>query len=51
VPGLRGVGSLDPFRVARLRIAQRVPPNLDVQVALRNMETLGLSQAKILNST
>ncbi|KAM8704965.1 hypothetical protein ACLKA7_009426 [Drosophila subpalustris] len=51
VPGLRGVGSLDPFRVGKLRIAQRVPPNLDVQVALRNMTTYGLSQAKILNST
>ncbi|XP_034488299.1 circadian clock-controlled protein-like [Drosophila innubila] len=51
VPGLRGVGSLDPFRVGKLRIAQRVPPNLDVQVALRNLTTHGLSQAKILNST
>ncbi|KAH8312585.1 hypothetical protein KR044_011575, partial [Drosophila immigrans] len=51
VPGLRGVGSLDPFRVGKLRIAQRVPPNLDVQVALRNLTTYGLSQAKILNST
>ncbi|XP_062126067.1 circadian clock-controlled protein daywake-like [Drosophila sulfurigaster albostrigata] len=51
VPGLRGVGALDPFRVGKLRIAQRVPPNLDVQVALRNLTTYGLSQAKILNST
>ncbi|KAH8417806.1 hypothetical protein KR222_006229, partial [Zaprionus bogoriensis] len=51
LPGLRSVGSLDPFRVGKLRIAQRVPPNLDVQVALRNMSTYGLSQIKILNST
>ncbi|EDW67425.1 circadian clock-controlled protein daywake [Drosophila virilis] len=51
VPGLHGVGSLDPFRVGRLRIAQRVPPNVDVSVELRNMSTIGLSQAKILNST
>ncbi|TDG44995.1 hypothetical protein AWZ03_008556 [Drosophila navojoa] len=51
VPGLSDVGSLDPFRVSRLRIAQRVPPNVDVRVELRNMTTVGLSQAKILNST
>ncbi|EDV92789.1 circadian clock-controlled protein daywake [Drosophila grimshawi] len=51
VPGLRGVGALDPFRVGKIRIAQRVPPNLDVQVALRNMSTMGLSRAKILNGT
>ncbi|KAH8358398.1 hypothetical protein KR093_000041, partial [Drosophila rubida] len=51
VPGLSTLGPLDPFRVSKLRIAQRVPPNLDVQVALRNLTTYGLSQAKILNST
>ncbi|XP_017846235.2 protein takeout-like [Drosophila busckii] len=51
VPGLSSVGALDPFRVGRLRIAQRVPPNLDVRVELRNMTTHGMSNAKILNST
>lgn len=34
--------ALDPFRVGKLSIAQRVPPNLDVQVGLRNMITFGL---------
>lgn len=51
VPGLRTVGSLDPFRLSKLRIAQRVPPNLDVQVGLRNMSTYGLSQIEVLNTT
>lgn len=51
IPGLKGIGSLDPFRVGKLRIAQRVPPNLDVQVGLRNMSTYGLSQIEVLNTT
>ncbi|CAD6994676.1 unnamed protein product [Ceratitis capitata] len=50
VPGLKGLSSLDPFHVKRVRLSQQTPGLADIKAELTNMVAHGMSGTRVLKT-
>ncbi|XP_036325285.1 circadian clock-controlled protein daywake-like [Rhagoletis pomonella] len=51
VPGLKGLSSIDPFHVKRVRLSQQTPNLADIKAELTNVTVYGMSDTKVLKTS